>query len=500
MEISASRLSPDILMPYIPQEQLLSSLVLVSKDMRAAALAATCSVGCKLDAEGVKATSLSAWLSMHGNQVTQLQLSARQGQEKGPYNVKLDDLVAAVPNLESLSMEQLEVVEPADNTAPLASLSALKKLYLDKAGWLLEDAAAAKALSTLTNLQDLQLVNPVISFLDTVRLHGALTAMQQLTRLQLGGKWATNYVLGNFSGVTGLRELQISNCPIKQPVLIGLQHMQQLMQLEVVKTTQLHLQDRTGDISFSGLTALTCLRLNELAAVHAPLLSTFPTDRLQYLELIGCGISGGVAGVTAMLEWLAGMPQLQYLDLSGALGSCLHKDGISQYSALTASPQLQVLKLNNCKLLLRQVWSQLFIRGRKRPALLQLQLHHPEDRGGVPEGQKLTGRELQQLAACCPWLQELHVPGALESVKHITGLSSLQQLTAVTVSSVSYADVSCLTKLRGLRSLTTTSPRDLERGDLQRLSALAFLTCLEVQGVLEAPVMAAVLQTPQVGA
>jgi hypothetical protein len=65
-----------------------------------------------------------------------------------------------------------------------------------------------------------------------VGLHSTLSALHQLTRLWVEGDWASNYVLGNRSGVPGLHDLKLSYCPrLKQPVLVGLQCLQQLTRL-----------------------------------------------------------------------------------------------------------------------------------------------------------------------------------------------------------------------------------------------------------------------------
>jgi hypothetical protein len=210
------------------------------------------------------------------------------------------------------------------------------------------------------------------------------------------------------------------------------------------------------------------------------------------------------------------MSQLSYLDMSGAFTSCLptFKDG-SQYSALTASSQLCVLKLSKCKVKLQQAWQYMFSQHSKRPALQQLQqlqLGSADDDSCIPKDSKLTNGSLYNLMDCWPGLQDLDVSGALGPFHHVKELNSFTQLTALAVTGASAADVSYLTGLHGLRSLRLIFPRKTLkpatlplagpepqrqegalqhlRGSLQQLSALAALTRLEAPGVLQEAIIA----------
>jgi hypothetical protein len=484
--------------------------------MHDAANAASLSVHCNLDAQGKKATSLLAWILKYGKQVRELYLSGCLAGCIYNTRVKLDTLVTATSNLQSLNLQWLHVSQTEGDSQPLAKLAAMpnfKQLRLSMVGWDLEQDTV-RALHTLTNLQDLQLMSPKLGCMAKVGLHSTLTALLQLTRLWVEGDWATNYVLGNLSDVTGLHELQLGYCSrLKQPVLAGLQSMQQLTGLEILHAAQLHVRDSEVPFSFSALTALAHLRLSGPASLHFKPLITFPTAQLRHLELAG-PVDGNRAAVLAVLAWIAGMSQLLHLDLSGSINAWLpYQSEYSQYSALTAT-QLQVLKISKCNVQLQQAWPYLFSSRRKRPALRQLQLHlsSADENPIMSEDSQLTEGRLCHLMVCCPGLQYLDVSGALRATHLVRELSSFTQLTALTVTGASAADVGYLTGLRGLHSLRLTfSPKALKlatlafaaddpqrqqgalqhlRGTLQQLSALVALTRLEVPGVLREPITA----------
>jgi hypothetical protein len=124
-------------------------------------------------------------------------------------------------------------------------------------------------------------------------------------------------------------------------------------------------------------------------------------------------VQGLLMGLTSQL--LIGLKsQLDWVELPTAA-----------YSALTASSNLQHLKLQGCALP-EDPWELLFPDGKQLPHLRSLDI----SRASAPRGRFIP--ESSRLASCCPGLQHLDMSGLECSVEELRLLSQLPNLTRLT--------------------------------------------------------------------
>jgi hypothetical protein len=101
----------------------------------------------------------------------------------------------------------------------------------------------------------------------------------------------------------------------------------------------------------------------------------------------------------------------------------------------------------------------------------------------------LTNQDLESIISCCPALQSLHIPAALNADADVSALLQLPaSCTALGVGGEAFADadVSVLLQLTQLQDLTwAISPGLTRKGGLQLLVALKSLTRLQLYGSAE---------------
>jgi hypothetical protein len=323
-----------------------------------------------------------------------------------------------------------------------------------------------------------------------------LMSLKQLKHLSLSLPLLPGGILGPFSGLQQLQELQLKDCVESPGVLARLPPSltkleffwsceQQLSSSTVPGFAQLTaLQHLMADAYLSGgvqpeicagmqqLTALTLWQVYEAAAVQQ-LVEVMPTlSKLRSL-CINSG-SGEAASLPAseFARYSALLPpstqHLSCLELSWSSGALLPPGSVQHLFASTAAA------------------------GRQLPQLQQLLLGLPDDEwtkdreycadDAFKRMQPCVGSgDVRRLASCCPALQQLWLAGVLQPGTDLSPLLQLQQLTCLVTGGAAVDDVaagSVLAKLRGLKRLQLYCCKQLTDRGLLSLAALTGLTTL----------------------
>jgi hypothetical protein len=181
-------------------------------------------------------------------------------------------------------------------------------------------------------------------------------------------------------------------------------------------------------------------------------------------------------GASQLLQLLARQTALRELKLKCIEGDWPQQQLAQQHSALTASSNLQTLRVNNCDMQ-GAVWAHMFPAGRQLPQLRLIRAESYRRQGTSPFG----AADITRLVSCCPAVEELHLePGADAS---LAPLQSLTALTSLHIRSVSpaaiWSDLAALTQLQSLdvRTALAAAGAGLST-ELQHLVPLTALTGL----------------------
>jgi hypothetical protein len=156
-------------------------------------------------------------------------------------------------------------------------------------------------------------------------------------------------------------------------------------------------------------------------------------------------------GTSQLLQVLARLTALRVLVVDW-IHDVWPQQQLTRYSALTASSNLQDLRINDCSIP-TAAWAHMFPAGRKLPHLRTFQ----GDRSGIedaPAPQPFDSTAIQRLASCCPGLQDARID--------VCAAASLAPLPAL------------LTALTGL-NIGPVKPAAIIR-DLEALSSLQSLS------------------------
>jgi hypothetical protein len=181
----------------------------------------------------------------------------------------------------------------------------------------------------------------------------------------------------------------------------------------------------------------------------------------------------GPLGVSQLLQLLAQLTALRDLSLSSIEGDWPQQQ-LAQYSALTASSNLQELRMYDCDIP-GAAWLHVLPAGRKLP---QLRLFSRWEYGRAACG----AADIARLISCCPAVEDLNFTPAADA--SLAPLQSLSALTRLVIHEVSPAVIrSDLTALSQLRSLLCFLPAAAPAGEatsseLQHLVPLTALTGL----------------------
>jgi len=437
--MSWSTLSEDLwkrIMEYVPLDERLKSCSQVNSTLHKAAAAATCVVTAR-DVHSLPA--LCQWMTLHGRHLTSLQLSFSGG--------TLTQLPC--PNLRELDLGYMQVQLSASSTqlGVLHSCTRLTKLTLVYCR--LTDGQSSLAALSLVGLQHLTIDGVDSGSFDDSCMPS--TVLQHLTQL-------THLSLDSVDQLLNADSLQQTSC------LVNLQ--------------ELNISGSTITLSPSttpGLSRLTALR--QVRLQHASLDPSILQDctQLQGLELLGVAIIS--AGSAAALHSLLGcLQQLQSLKLFAL--ECDWPAATAAYSSLTASSHLDKLELHIDNLP-PGIWPHIFPPDRQLPALQQWKMWNNVDVSQLPPAAALGTDDISCLVNCCPglhtinidvqpnaqlsalakasgltslWVSGLHSEG-FESLRALSGLVSLQELTVDLGGPITPQDLLCLTALTGLTKL-----------------------------------------------
>jgi hypothetical protein len=393
------------------------------------------------------------WLTNHSELVSKLHLSGRSTYRSA---VSLRELPAQL-QLDSLSLHELHIQLQAGVgfAGVLHPGDPLKQLQLHDCMLQYGEDGLEAAFAQLPQLQDLSTARLEAMGMDRTQFPGELLlSVPLLTRLELV------YAYDVLPCCSALQHL---------PSLTALQD------LTIEITCSADNEDEEDDSAGIKISAsmlqplqqLTSLQLYLAGAAFEPAALSGKT-LLQKLHLFDAVITGGAAGVSALLHELQQLQELSVLGLSNTLKHCV--PDASCYAALTASTGLSSLNLRSC-MLPQGVWQHILREGVKLPLLQELFVQY------VSEGGHLTTANVQRLVAAAPALWQLsssqpQTPALLAPLTNLTGLQVLE------LSKVDDAGAGVLVQITGLRKLQLWGPSMVTEAGLLRLTALQQLSNL----------------------
>jgi len=451
--MSWATLSEDVwkhILSHLPPEHRLGSCSRVNTTLYRAAAAATQHIQLYQGEASVhRLPGLCQWMLQHGKHLTSLHLSGFGGQSGGT----LTQLPC--PNLRELDLRDMQLQLSGSSTQPgvLRTCTRLTKLIF--IGWPLTDGhSSLSALSALVELQHLALIMGAVVSGSTDGSFMPSTVLQHLTQL-------THLSLLYVGQLLTTNSLQHASC------LVNLQ--------------ELHMYGSSAPLSPSnipGLSSLTALRKFRLQSVDCNLSILQDWTQLQDLEL-QCLAVISAGGAAALHSLLGHLQQLQSLHLIG-----LKYDwpvAAAAYSSLTASSHLQRLELTVDNLP-PGIWPHVFPPDRQLPALQELYLDWFDDvKPHPPPPAVLYTDDINRLASCCPGLHRISI-----EVQPDAQLSALAKASGLTRLSVSGLHAEGLTSLRALSRLVSLQELSVHLGgpitpqDMLCLTALTGLTRLRV--------------------
>jgi hypothetical protein len=413
----------------LDQQERLTAAALVSRAWHDAAVAATDSARVRVD-QRVQYDRCMAWLerSAGHHAVASLELAgsvvccSAAGNQRvltQPLELRLVQCLASVPAV----------------TAGLTSLTSLE----------LDDAVLLGGGSDLAQLPQLVALQHLEVTLQYVR--GFAGAPRGPGR----DAFAATFPAGVLSSLVRLTHLELSNIKLDSRALDGLWHLHRLQGLCLADT---------GPLDFSHCMPPPTAAVADGDPAHA-------ACQLRAFEVVADLQKGSTR---PLLAYLQQQTQLTQLSFRGRM-PCVRGGG-DRYAALTASTQLQVLRLD-CTLP-AQAWGAMFSAGRQLPALTRLAVCTQ------PQGTLHTER-LWDIIQSCPQLEHVRLQDCLAPSFCWLPLARLERLTSLTVSDVEGpAAVSNLALLTSLRSLSMELPNSCSWQGVCELRALEHVTSLVV--------------------
>lgn len=455
-----------------------SSYALISSSWNQAASSLARAVCRHASWHAAGAASFQAWLHKHGQHISQLQV----------HHVLVTNqdlhLISSIP---CPQLQQLDLANFKVMLAPPAAPAAAQAPAADAgAGFLAEAPAEVPAA--------VPAAAPAADIGAGSSNANALTGCPGLLRLSLHNcnKSEGPDALLGLAACPGITQLTLNGvkCSSNPAEPVSLQPLSHLSSLQ-----DLTLRARQGSLgSLRGLTALSRLHISCAAAGQKLMLSEAATpgiaedmtqlrhlemdsiganhllipllrklSSLQHLALArvalrtgpGGGPHAGSAGGQQILEVLAELPGLTYLDLQWSLMARLAP--VEAFTALTACSNLRHINLTGCQL--PRGFGQHMFRAQQQqaPAFPQLRQLKLPDSDLYVEDVGMGGADLSLLAKACPGLQELDVAYSLQYDVSLVPLQSLSALTTLSVSRLveesSAAELAALTGLLKLNIL-----------------------------------------------
>jgi len=444
--MSWSTLSEDVwkhILVHVPLKHRLLSCSRVNQTLHRAAAAATQQVKLyQIEAGVQRLPGLCQWMLQHGQHLTSLWLCVP--------DKALTELPC--PNLRELDLRDMQVQLSASSTQPgvLHSCTRLTKLSLFRCP-LTDRHSSPSALSALVELQHLELhVGAVVSGStdDGGMPCAVLQHLTKLTHLSLSQAGQLLHVDSlQHTSLANLQVLDISNStiplsPSTTPILSGATALRKVCLFSVdLDPSILH----------------DCTQLQDL--------------ELDHLAIISAG------GAAALHSLLGRLQQLQSLKLCKL--ECDWPAAAAAYSSLTASSALQKLHLTLDDMP-AGVWPHVFPVSRQLPALQQLVMYWSDwDDPDPPPAAALATDDISCPTSCCPGLCSIDI--SLQPDTELSDLAKASGLTNLWVSGLQTGGFESLRALSGLVSLQELSVHlggPITPQDLLRLTALKGLTRL----------------------
>jgi hypothetical protein len=414
--------------------------------------------------------------------------------------------------------------------ASLRSLTSLTALRLRRVDYACRGGLAA--LSTLTGLQQLQLVSVSAGSLGQQRDEpqqqvGWVSSLTQLRRLhlELSSPVQQQGTAGAFSGLQQLQELTLRQQTYSG---ISLDMLQGLPPSITMSRLRISLQEPFSIDTVPALAQLSALRQLHVWQVQPPatlwhelrpgsgvrvgFLSSLSIQQAAQLQVVNLHSNMCANTMPSLLRVLPRMTSLRCLRIC----SCdLDDDNMPEpvndmeryASLLPPAPHLTQLTLTavTACMLPPGCVQHVFGAGRHMPTLRVLELgplekwyalpsglHQPlffgqEDHGGVAVPEECFGPgDVERLVRCCPGLERLWLPGLVQAGVDVSAVLRLTALTGLFVGGAVWDDavpVSVLAGMSGLQQLELCdAPEFTDQGllglvDLTRLTKLGVLCC-----------------------
>jgi len=452
--MSWSTLSEDLwkrIMEYVPLTDRLSSCSQVSRTLCRAAAAATCAVE-SFDVHSLHA--LCQWITLHGQHLTSLQLSA------------VDENLTQLPcpNLLELDLAFIDVQLGGSSTQPgvLHSCTRLTMLRLDRCYFTSTDEYYTNSLAALSALVELQ--------------HLGL-----MDDRDGDGNWMPSAVLQQLPHLTYLHIRDQGNYLLVTGSLQHLSCLTNLQELHIASFGVLHPRISLSPSATPGLSRLTALKKVDLQGVSLDPTILQDCTQLQSLGLMWVAIisAGGAAALHTLLGRLLQLQSLRLLKLEYDWPAAA-----AAYTSLTASSHLQRLHLTVDNMP-PGVWRYVFPPDRQLPELHELDMRWS---GGlvdvpVPPPAATPGTDdVGFITTCCPGLCKLVQPDT--QLADLTKVSGLTSLSVSGLHGAGFVSLAALSGLISLRQLYVHLGGPITPGDLLCLTALTSLTRLSVDLVM----------------
>lgn len=430
--------------------------------------------------------SIYPWLHAHGSHVTSLRVI-------NGWKWLLQKLPC--PNLLELELQYLSVQFEPDKGAPgiLQCSTALTKLILNGCCPVDTDKDPLAQIGTLTALQHLVLQDEC----GQARRYGGrhvlpgtvLQQLQHLTHLTLDHETCiAQDSLQHLSCLSNLQEFKLRDSAAAGGAMRQLSCLQHLQRLQICgQPCDVFLRD----VNISAVTTLTYLQLQEVNVQPVALAGLTQLLHLQLQFVFDVVDLQSAHAPSRILELLAKLQRLQVLKLEAPRFEW-PTTGLEQYSALTASSDLQQLDLFECSGLPVAALQYAFGEGKQLPQLQKLTLQWPQTRPWLgdphgwqdpdPESTPAPGStDMAHIASACRALRELHV-----TAEQGTDFAPLQQLTllhfigaACGAGSDSFGStIRAMSVLTHLQDLEVVSSSLASFDDVLHLTALTHLTKL----------------------
>lgn len=403
-----------LIMQFVPVMERLTICCLLSKELHAAAVAATQEL--ELTPEQVQ--SAYKWMMLYGHNLKSLKVqdSTRSLLEPTAYGTSA---IQSCPNLTKLVLQRDSTPFPTVGGASLARLAKLEHLDIssDSGEPFTLSHAVLPSLSALTYLHVDSLPVPGVLQL------GDLARLQHL-KITSDYNGANTLICGVLPRLSVLTHLHVNSLSVEGVL--------QLSTLTCLRELHLNVKGDMADGPTSTLGAAFPASLEVLtvsSAIQADFLSLVPAG-LQTLRILeGAPVQGPAEGHALFLSSMSRLQRLTELEL--ALKGFNWPPVGPAYTALTASSYLVSLEVCASNTGSTSVpsggWPYVFHKTSHLPGLTSLNVYHIMHYGDPLPPSAWGAADISSLVSCCPNLHSANL-----TLQHGRHVSELQQLTALT--------------------------------------------------------------------